>query len=44
MVPDTVKITFNFDVELTDKARSIVNNVDRGTREEKGAHICFKKY
>ena len=29
IVPDTVKITFNLDIESTDKARSIVNNVSR---------------
>ena len=29
IVPDTVKITFNLDIESTDKARSIVNNVGR---------------
>ena len=28
IVPDTVKITFNLDIESTDKTRSIVNNVD----------------
>ena len=27
--PDTVKITFNLDIESTDKAGSIVNNVSR---------------
>ena len=26
IVPDTVKITFNLDIESTDKARSVVNN------------------
>ena len=29
IVPDTVKITFNFDIESTDKARSVANNVGR---------------
>ena len=29
IVPDTVKITFNLDIESTDKARSVVNNVGR---------------
>ena len=29
IVPDTVKITFNFDIQSTDKTRSIVNNVSR---------------
>ena len=27
IVPDTVKVTFNLDIELTDKMCSIVNNV-----------------
>ena len=29
IVPDTVKIMFNFDIRSTDKARSVVNNVGR---------------
>ena len=29
IVPDTVKITFNIDIESTDKTRSVVNNVGR---------------
>ena len=29
IVPDTLKITFNLDITSTDKARSVVNNVDR---------------
>ena len=29
IVPDTIKITFNLDIESTDKTRSIVNNVGR---------------
>ena len=29
IVPDTVKITSNLDIESTDKTRSIVNNVGR---------------
>ena len=35
IVPDTVKITFNLDVESTDKTRSIVNNVDRALVNKK---------
>ena len=27
IIPDTVKITFNLDIESADKARSVVNNV-----------------
>ena len=29
IIPDTVKITFNLDIESTDKAHSVVNNVGR---------------
>ena len=29
IVPDTIKIMFNLDIESTDKTRSIVNNVGR---------------
>ena len=29
IIPGTVKITFNLDIESTDKARSVVNNVGR---------------
>ena len=29
IIPGTVKITFNFDIESTDKARGVVNNVGR---------------
>ena len=29
IIPDTVKSTFNLDIESTDKARSVVNNVGR---------------
>ena len=29
IVPDAIKITFNLDIESTDKARSVVNNVGR---------------
>ena len=32
---DTVKITFNLDIEPTDKARSVVNNVDRALVKKK---------
>ena len=33
--PDTVKITFNLDIESTDKARSVVNNVGRALVKKK---------
>ena len=29
LVPDTIKIMFNLEIESTDKERSVVNNVDR---------------
>ena len=35
IIPDTVKITFNFDIESTDKARSVVNNVGRALVKKK---------
>ena len=34
IIPDTVKITFNLDIESTDKARSVVNNVGRAIVKE----------
>ena len=35
IVPDTVKITFNLDIESTDKTHSIVNNVGRALVKKK---------
>ena len=35
IVPDTVKITFNLDIESTDKARSAANNVGRALVKKK---------
>ena len=29
IIPDTVKVTFNLDIESADKTRSVVNNVGR---------------
>ena len=43
VVPDTVKITFNLDIELTGKTRSVVNNAGR-TLVKKGAHAWLKKH
>ena len=34
-VPDTVKMTFNLDIESTEKARSIANNVSRALVKKK---------
>ena len=35
IIGDTVKITFNFDIESTDKARSVVDNVGRALVKKK---------
>ena len=35
VIPDTVKITFNLDIESTYKARSVVNNVGRALVKKK---------
>ena len=35
VVPNTVKITFNLDIESTDKTRSIVNNIGRALVKKK---------
>ena len=35
IIPDTVKITFNLDIESTDKVRSVVNNVGRALVKKK---------
>ena len=44
IVPGTVKITFNLDIESTDKARRCGEQCRQGTGEEKGAHAWFKRY
>ena len=44
IVPGTVKITFNLDIESTEKVRSIVNNVGRALDKKKGAHTWFNRY
>ena len=43
VVPNTVKIMFNLDVELTDKTRIAVNNAGRAL-VKKGAHAWLKKH
>ena len=35
IVPDIIKITFNVDIESTDRTRSIVNNVGRALVKKK---------
>ena len=42
IVPDTIKVTFNLDIESTDKAQSIVNNADR-TLVKKKVLMCGLK-
>ena len=44
IVPGTVKIMFNLDIELTHKARSVLNNVGRELMKKKGAHVWFKRH
>ena len=34
-VPDTIKVTFNLEIESTDKTRSAVNNVGRAHKKKK---------
>ena len=36
IIPDAVEITFNLDIESTEKARSVVNNVGRALVKKKG--------
>ena len=40
IVPDTIKITFNLDIESTDEVRSIVNNVGRALVKKKEVILC----
>ena len=44
IVPDTVKITFNLDIESAEKARRMVNNVGRALVKKKVAHAWFKRH
>ena len=43
IVSDTVKITFNLDIESTGKTQSIVNNVGRSLLK-KSAHAWLKRH
>ena len=43
IVPNTVKITFNLDIESTDKARSVVNNVGRTLVKKKVLMLSSKE-
>ena len=42
IVPDTVKITLNLDIESTDKARSVANNVGRALVKKKVLMLASK--
>ena len=42
IVPDTLKITFNLDIESRDKVRSIVNNVGRALVKKKVSMLGSK--
>ena len=43
IIPDTAKITFNLDIELTDKSRSVVNNVGQALVKKKGPMLGSKE-
>ena len=43
IIPDTVKITFNLDIESIDKARSDVNNVRRALVKKISAQAWIKR-
>ena len=43
IVPDTVKITLDLDIESTDKARSVVNNVGRTLVKKKVLRLGSKE-
>ena len=42
IIPDTVNITFNLDIESTDKTRSILNNVGRALVKKKVLMLVSK--
>ena len=43
IVPDTVKITFDLDIESKDKARRVVNNVGRALVKKRFSCLVQKK-
>ena len=43
IIPDTVEITFNLDIESIDKARSVVNNVGRALVKKKVLMLYSKE-
>ena len=42
IVPDTLKITFNLEIESTDKTRSVVNNVGRVLIKKRSSYLLQK--
>ena len=43
IVPDTIKITFNLEIESTDKTRSVVNNVDKALVKKRSSYLVQKR-
>ena len=48
LVPDSIKVTFNLEIESKDKQRSVVNNVERTLvkkkkKKKKFAYTWFKR-
>ena len=42
IVPDIIKITFNLEIESTDKTRSVVNNVGRALIKKRSSCLVQK--
>ena len=40
IVPETLKITFNFEVESTDKTRSVLNNIGRALVKKRSSYLA----
>ena len=43
IVPDTLKITFNREIESKDNTRSVVNNVGRALVKKRGSYLVQQK-
>ena len=43
IVPDTLTITFNLEIESTDKTRSFVNNVGRALVKKRGSYLVQQR-
>ena len=44
IVPDTIKVTFNLEIESTDKTSSVVNNVGRALVEKISSYLVQKRF